>query len=959
MSFEAIDPDLNYFSDSLDLPCSLHSIEEYSLLSRDKNFMNILNYNVRSFYRNSSTFLPLIDVSKPHVLVLTETWFTDDYHPSIVNYEAYHSIRTSRSGGVSVYILSNLDSRKVDELSYVNENIEVCTVEITLSHEKIYVTGIYRPHSGTTENFCHEIDSLLQNSLLRNKRSIVTGDFNICLMQNNFNSNMLNEVMQSLHYFQTITQPTRYPPHENQSPTLLDHMWYNALSIYNTGIISHTDADHLPTYLQILLPDSVNLKNNDFIKITFRLNNEENRTRFSQMIDDFDWASVVSSDVNVYTENFSNKLDEIYCSAFPIKTKNISRHKAINPWFSPELKELINHKSVYFNMFRLGIISKPENNRFKNKVKCKIDEAKSSYYKRLFQKNSGNARLTWESLNNLMNRRCSERLPKGILRDGIEISDDETMANIFNDYFSNLPLQLDRNVQSSNMDPLQFVNPNVTSVLENFSNCTPIEISTIIKDLKITREGKNSIPIKLLKANRSVLSVVISHMINQAFLIGTFPKSLKIGTIVPIFKNKGDKNDISNYRPITKLSYLSKIFEKVIHSRLMHHFMTNNIISHCQFGFQKNVSTLDAIVNFTEFIYNALNNKKSCINILIDYSRAFDTVNHEILLKKLRRYGIQGNCLSLIASYLKDRSQSVCINGKISNNIVTNISVPQGSVVGPLLYLAYTMEIPLISNRFTTTMFADDCTLSIAGNEMQELINTCNAELATFKSWSDANRLTLNLSKTNCLFISNIHNSLPEASIQVEDHVLDVAQCVKFLGVFVDDELKFHSHIQYICNKVSKSIGIIFRIRSLIPKSLLRNIYFSIVQPYFLYCLPVFASTYHIHLDPLVKLQKRAIRAISMAGFLDHTESLFRQCKILKLEDQFKYSLACYLYHNQNILVEFSRTHSHFTRNRDVPLAPFARLRCTEQSVIRNALILWDTIPSDIKNTSINVFKTH
>ena len=536
------------------------------------------------------------------------------------------------------------------------------------------------------------------------------------------------------------------------------------------------------------------------------------------------------------------------------------------------------------------------------------------------------------------------------MKNGIEIVDDVEMANFFNDYFSSLPLQLDQNVPSTNLDPLHFVNPNVVTTLDNLSPCNPLEISDIIKKMKITRENKNSVPIKLLQANKEVLSVVISHMINQAFTSGIFPRSLKSGIITPIFKKKGDKNDPSSYRPITKLSYLSKIFEKVIYSRLINHFLVNNIISPSQFGFQKNVSTLDAIVHFTEFIYNALNDKKSCINILVDYSRAFDTVNHPILLRKLERYGIHGNSLSLIASYLRDRSQSVCINGKISNSILTNISVPQGSVVGPLLYLAYTMEIPQISNYFTTTMFADDTNFSIAGDELDQLINICNTELATFKSWSDANRLTINISKTNCILISNIHDSLPEASILVEDHVLDVAHCVKFLGVYIDDDLKFDSHIRHICNKVSKSIGIIYRIRSLVPQSLLRNIYFSIVQPYFLYCLPVFAATYHVHLDPLVKLQKRAIRAISLAGYIDHTDPLFHRCKILKLDDQFKHSLACYLYKNQSLLTEHSRNHPHFTRNRDAPLAPFARLRSTEQSVIRNALVTWDTVPSNIKS---------
>ena len=164
---------------------------------------------------------------------------------------------------------------------------------------------------------------------------------------------------------------------------------------------------------------------------------------------------------------------------------------------------------------------------------------------------------------------------------------------------------------------------------------------------------------------------------------------------------------------------------------------------------------------------------------------------------------------------------------------------------------------------------------------------------------------------------------MPEASILIEDYVLDIVDCVKFLGLYIDDKLKFDSHIRHICNKISKSIGIIFRIRSLIPRTLLRNLYFSIVQPYFLYCLPAFASTYHTHLDPLIKLQKRAVRAISVAGYLDHTDPLFLRNKILKLNDLYKHSLACYIYSHPNLLNEHSRSHTYLTRNRDTPLPNF------------------------------------
>ena len=737
-------------------------------------------------------------------------------------------------------------------------------------------------------------------------------------------------------------------------------MWYNSLSFCRSGIINLDRTDHLPTFIQILLPDSTNLNDKNFVKVTFRVNNESNRNLFMQQIDDFDWAGIVTDDIDQYVSRFTAKLDELYCSMFPLKTKCIPTHKALNPWFTTELKELIQQKSVYFNMYRMGFISRQENNHFKNKVKCKIENAKTSYYNKLFQTNYGNARLTWQTLNRIMDRVNCDKLPKSLLGNNIEICDDELMANVFNDYFANVPLQLDDNVSPSIYDPLHFVNPSVENVLNSFTPCNSIEVKIIIENLKITKENKNSMPIRLLKDNKNVLSVVISHMINQSLRMGIFPSSLKRGVITPIFKKRGDPRSPSSYRPITKLPYISKIFEKIIHSRLADHFARNELFTPFQFGFRKNLSTLDAVIHFTENIYDALNSKKSCLNILIDYSRAFDTVNHAILLRKLERYGVRGTGLKLIASYLRDRSQSVCINGRYSNNILTNISVPQGSVLGPFLFLVYITEIPFLSNYFVPTMFADDCTLSLVGDDLHHMINLCNTELATFKSWSDANRLTINVDKTNCLFISNIHPMLPEASILLENHELDVVDCVKFLGLFLDNKLKFDSHINHICNKVSKSIGIIFRIRSLVPKILLRNLYFSLVQPYFLYCLPVFASTYQVHLNPLIKLRKTAIRAINMAGFIDHTNPLFFNSKILKLQDQYKHSLGCYIYDNQNLLNEYSRNHNYSTRNRDLPLVPFARLRITEQSVIRNALAEWDNIPANIRGSrSKQIFKVH
>ena len=178
---------------------------------------------------------------------------------------------------------------------------------------------------------------------------------------------------------------------------------------------------------------------------------------------------------------------------------------------------------------------------------------------------------------------------------------------------------------------------------------------------------------------------------------------------------------------------------------------------------------------------------------------------------------------------------------------------------------------------------------------------------------------------------------------------LEFVTCSRFLGVEIDRKFKFDRHIEHICSKISKSIGIMFRVRGFVPSPCLRNLYFSLIHPYLLYCLPVFGATYAIHLQPLIILQKRAIRIISNAGFLDHTEPLFKLQKILKLQDLYKYSLACYFFKNQNLLNSFSQSHNYNTRNRDLFLPPHERLRSTSQSVIYNGIIVWNNIPDSIK----------
>ena len=287
------------------------------------------------------------------------------------------------------------------------------------------------------------------------------------------------------------------------------------------------------------------------------------------------------------------------------------------------------------------------------------------------------------------------------------------------------------------------------------------------------------------------------------------------------------------------------------------------------------------------------------------------------------------------------------------------MGVPQGSCLGPLLFLAYVNDFPLLSDRYATTLFADDCVIQFHGSDLSLLITECNAELDKIIDWTRSNRLTVNVDKTNLMLISNVASTLPEDVI-FDGHILDIVSEIKFLGITIDNDVKYDKHIQSIRIKISKTIGIMRRLSCIVPLESLKTIYLSLINPLILYCLPIFSATYDIHLKPLCILQNRAIRIISgKANELRvRLEPLYYQNNILKVTDQYKLSLGCYIFKNREILDNYIVPHDHNTRFRNLPLAPHERLRSTEQSVIYNAINIWRTLPQNLKDSvSINSFK--
>ena len=782
---------------------------------------------------------------------------------------------------------------------------------------------------------------------------MITGDINIDLLKECSSSEDIIGFFQSYHFLPKISQATRFPTQNNINPSLLDHVWTNSLLDHPCGIFSYDILDHCPTFF-VIFSRSTKTRD-DPIKLRFRPYSDENFSKLVHSIVSFNWDEILSSDVHASMQDFISKLDLLYCKSFPIKTKLISSKSYQNPWITSEILHLIKYKNLFFKLFIDGIISKEQNNFYKNRINRIIKKSKLEYYKNSFARSIGDIKKTWKLIKNLIGSTSTNSNILKIVKDGSEITNQKHIAEEFNNFFNSIGNSLSTNLPPSDRDPLSDLVRNVHSIF--LEPVTDDEITKIILGLNNIKTDLHSCSVSILKLISIYISPILSKIINMSFQAGVFPNCLKHACITPIFK-EGNKNELNNYRPISILSPYSKIIEKSVLDSLWSFIRRFNLITPQQFGFLKGSSTEKAVLNLTEYFYRNLNLGLHSIAIYVDFKKAFDSIDHTILLQKLENYGIRGVALQWFKSFLRDRSHTVKIQNSISDRKTLNIGIPQGSQIAPVLFLLYINDLPNFSTEASTILFADDTTICFSNSNLSELTSICNIELEKFHSWTKSNKLTLNVAKTNCMLVSNRANDTICPPILLGNSPLQFKSHVKFLGIIIDNKLNFREHIKTIKNKLSKNIGILSKIKYYVPPDTLRNLYFSFLYPYLNYCVVVWGGTFATHIHPIKILQKRAIRILNNVPARTHTNPLFLQSKILKLEDNYKFRVCEYFYVNE-LAENYSRSHSHDTRFHSSLIPEFQRLTLTKKSIDYAGPTFWNSIPNYIKNSSSrSIFKT-
>jgi len=489
---------------------------------------------------------------------------------------------------------------------------------------------------------------------------------------------------------------------------------------------------------------------------------------------------------------------------------------------------------------------------------------------------------------------------------------DPDIANAFNDHYGKVAQNLLKDMKKGN---------NPLSALEYFEKSfyfkptDKYEIFNIINNL----DSKKAIdiynfPISIIKQVSDLISPALSHIINSSIQKAIFPNELKLSKVVPLFK-KGNKDEISNYRPISILPIFDKVFEKIMHIRLVTFFEKFSVLKQQQFGFQKNRSTSDATLRLVDNISLALKNNNFCCAIFLDLAKAFDTVDHDILLGKLDKIGIRGPVLQWFKSYLKNRYQCVSINGTLSKPIEMKFGVPQGSVLGPLLFSIYINDMPDVTNQFSFTLFADDTCLLAKHNSLIGLKNIVNNEMPKIDKWLINNKLSLNSSKSFFLLFTGTEED-NNFEIKWEDKCIKRSNTVKYLGIHLDDKMLWKKQLTNTLFKIKQGSGIIRKL-SFLPKSILIMLYYSFIQSHIQYAITSWGSPLTKNISEVSKIVSKTVNKINKKN-PDNSFKPLNLSNIYKLESCkliFKFlngklpNILCNLFHKPN--------HTHLTRHAD------------------------------------------
>lgn len=938
--------------------------------------LKVAHLNIRSLEGKLDS-LKLLLADKPlDILTISETWLKPHDLDNEISIPGYSCVRNDRTnyegGGTMAYVRDGIPYRLRTDL--ISATSESCVIEITRPKaKKLIIWTIYRAPEGSVNTFIDDLNRYIQN-LEDNTELILLGDYNIKWNPKDNAERSEKRKLSNLAYShgleQLINEPTRVT---ESTATIIDMIFTNSKHrIVDSGVIHLGLSDHF----MIFCVFKAGIVNRSPPKtIEYRSFKSYNKTQFIQDLRQVDWSYVdneenIDSSVTLWNKLFLN----IANMHAPVKRLRVKGTKL--PWMTTHLSEAM-HERDFFHKKALRSNSTRYWNLYKkarNNVNAEVRKCKSEYYSRLINENKHNHSALWKTLNEVTSRKQSSSI-SCIESDGVVLSDDQSIATTLNDYFASIGVSLAAKLRSyvqSHIPP----NANMDSDPPGRFHFSPISEEFVRNELKKLKTNKatglDRTSARLLKDSSNYISKSLTSIFNRSLTSGTFPSLWKQGKVTALFKS-GDRLDCNNYRPITVLPTLSKILERAIHQQVYGYLEEHNILTSKQFGFRPRLSTTTALTHLSDTILQNLDKGKMTGAVFLDLSKAFDTVDHSLLMDKLKSIGMDTQALSWFKSYLANRQISTSVGSTLSTPRHIPVGVPQGSILGPLLFILYVNSLPSCLKFCDVAVYADDTVIYYSGSSAEEISEALNADLRQLSSWFKSNLLTLNATKSKFMLFGNNrspkYRNVQDLSIVIDVDHLERVESFKYLGVTIHQCMSWSEHIDSLSKKVNQRLGIIRRVKYLLPMSARITLYNTLVVPLLDYADVIWGDKNNeTIMNQLQILQNRAAKIILNRPKDSSASEALQLLNFETLAVRRKKHRAIYMYRIVNNLINFD--FNIFSRNRDIHSyntrgntnfrLPRVKTNWGKQTVLYHAASEWNTLPENIRDSNtLAIFKSH
>lgn len=890
------------------------------------------------------------------IVCITEHWQSYD-SISAMNLDGYNLVTSfcrqkSIHGGSAIYVANKHMPfcKKMDLNRFCSEfEFECCGMRVSMDGGmELMVVSIYRSPSSDVNSFISTLNNFLLSIKTGKRNLIICGDLNVNFLRNSEEKQQLFDLLDSYNYVNLIYEATRL---NKKTDSGLDYCITNRSSKNScvASVVNLNISDHLGQSITMEFPN-INRKNNNKLTSSYygRKYSKTNIDQMRWMLSNSSWN--VLSDVNNIFQSFHETFTHCFECSFPkIRMKKLTKTTYSKNWISNDIKMASDELKALFDL-KITMNTELTNTVYSIKKRIhsqRVKNAKSAYLSDIIRNAENPIKEKWKLIKTTMGtmKQAQEHI---LLRntDGQVISAPEIVANEFGRYFSSTT-GIKLNATYGKHLTTNCTLPKSVQTSLYLTPVTSNEVLDIVRQLKNTNSsGFDQIPSRILKNSIDIISETIAAIINKSFETGTFPDLLKTAIVKPIYK-KNDKQKTENYRPISLLSIFSKIIEGAMYKRIMNYIHQHDILTKCQHGFRPNRSTSTASYSFVENVLKTLDGRQEIAVIYFDLTAAFDTICHNFLLLKLERMGIRGVVLNWLKTYLENRKIIIQLQEVKSKSYdLESVAVPQGSNLGPCLFLLYINDLPDFVKSGEVVMYADDSTVIVKAENLEELKTKIQQCLFEFYEWCRINHLIINIEKTKCMLFNRPNLDPVNFAVRFQSQNLCIVQDQKFLGIIIDSNLKWSKQIDAVCKKLNCVYYYIRTLSGNYNRETLLSVYYAFGYSAMKYCI---AAWGHYHESIRVfRIQKRIIRLINKLDFRESCRPHFVSGKLLTFYGIYMLESIMYIKKSLHNLNRNEDIHQHNTRTSNkIHIAPYKTTRYANGPLCKGCS-LFNQLPEQI-----------